>query len=344
MSRFWDFILNLFRPRKTPVSTPTLEVPAGYPFDPKAAPTPVTGAAEIINRKVLLVVFDPVVDPVSKQKLSQHLNWKRVDDLSSGFLSDVLESSGSLARYQIVQRVELDEFPLKKDGFRYTAQSYLDVLSKKTPAHEPDAVDYDDLLKRFNILQRVATGEIDEVWFFSFPYGGFYESTMGGMGAFWCNSPALPNTSQCPRKFILMGFSYQRGVGEMHESFCHRYESMMERVYMRATPDKNLWAQFIRYDKTHPGESECGNVHFAPNSERDYDWGNQRFVESYCDDWLNFPNFTRVKKRVNCADWGNGEIRAHHVWWLKRMPKVPGSIHGVSNNWWLYVMDPNRMS
>jgi len=37
---------------------------------------------------------------------------------------------------------------------------------------------------------------------------------------------------------------------------------------------RELVEAFIRYEKTAPGKSACGNIHFAPNSQVDYDWSN----------------------------------------------------------------------
>lgn len=335
MSSFINFILSLFGIKKTPPQ------PQTQPAQPTSTtPEP----AAIVTRKVLMVVYDPVVEPSTGAKLSQKMNWGRPDTLSAGFLADILDTSNGLARYQVVERVDVNEFPLKADGFRYTAQSYRDVMTGAAQAHQPDLFNYDDFMQRFNILQRVASNEIDEVWIFAFPYAGLYESTIGGLGAFWCNSQPLARTFSCPRRFVIMGFSYERGIGEMHESFGHRAESIMEKVYARHSPQDNLWHKFIRYDKSHPGQSECGNIHFAPNSDRDYDWGNMRLVESGCDDWYHFPNFTGTRRMVNANHWGNGDIRAHHVWWFKHFPKTSGRINGIANNWWQYIMDPNRVS
>ncbi|GAB4500818.1 MAG: hypothetical protein Fur0035_03580 [Anaerolineales bacterium] len=318
--------------------------PAPAPLAPSAPLNAPIEPAVIVTRRVLMLVFDPLVDTVSGQKLSQKMNWQRPEELAAGFLSDILEASGGLARYQIVQRIELNEFPLKADGFRYTMQSYAAAMTNPAAVHQPDAVDYQALLQRFDILNKVAANQIDEVWVFAFPLAGFYESVMGGLGAFWCNSNPLPNTAACPRRFIIMGFSYERKVGEMLESFGHRAESILERVYARVKPENNLWQKFIRYEKSHPGQAECGNVHFAPNSERDYDWGNPTPVQSRCDDWYNFPNFKGVVKTVSAADWGGGDMREHHRWWLKHFPKAAGHSNGIANNWWQYVMDVNRVS
>jgi len=108
--------------------------------------------------------------------------------------------------------------------------------------------------------------------------------------------------------------------------------------------DDNLWKRFIRYGQTHPGQAALGNVHFAPNSERDYDWNNPSFVLSEADDWLlNFPNFKGTTRMVNSNEWGNGDIRKHHIWWFKHFPKTIGRKNGIHNNWWQYIMDPNNI-
>jgi hypothetical protein len=166
---------------------------------------------------------------------------------------------------------------------------------------------------------------------------------MGGPGAFWCNAPPLAGTGHAQRRFVVMGFNYERGVGEMLEDLGHRAESILSHVFRGARGDANLWERFTRYDKTHPGRAECGNVHFAPNSLRDYDWGNRRQVLSRCDDWLNFPALTGAARPVDCRDWGNGDIRLHHLWWFRHFPHVAGATGGRSHNWWEYVIDPNRV-
>src|SRR5690348_6234197 len=97
--------------------------------------------AVIVSPRVLVVVYDPVIDPATGMKLTQHMNWKRPEDLISGFVADLLTVSGGLARYQIVKRIEVNEFPVKTDGFRYTAQTYASVQAGKTQAHKPDTLD-----------------------------------------------------------------------------------------------------------------------------------------------------------------------------------------------------------
>ena len=136
----------------------------------------------------------------------------------------------------------------------------------------------------------------------------------------------------------MMGFSYERDVDCMLENFGHRVESIMSHVFRNHMPQQNLWDLFIRYDQSHPGQAQCGNVHFAPNSQSDYDWGNRRKVLSYSDDWYSFPDLPGNARRMDCREWGNGDMRLHHLWWLKHLPRVAGETFGVSNNWWEYIV------
>ncbi len=329
----WDILRNLINP-KPAAPSPAATLPADNPNEP----------AKIVTSRVLLIIYNPVMDPATGVKLSQKMGWKRPEDLITGFIQDILQTSNGMARYQIAARVDLNEFPTLLDGFRYTPQSYLDVINNVQPPHTPPMVDYQPILDQHKVLERVSRHEIDEVWIFAFPHGGFYESTMGGAGAFWCNAPPLSGTNTCSRRFVVMGFSYERGVGEMLESFGHRSESILEKTFAKTADSANLYRKFIRYDKEYPGQAEVGTIHFAPNSESDYDWNNPRLVKSACDDWYNFPNFKGTTREVNAIEWGSGDIRKHHVWWLKHIPHVAGRKNGIANNWWQYIMDPNSVT
>ncbi len=325
----------------------------------KATQPPLDDSLKTLNPRVLLLIFDPIVDAATGERLVQHRNWNRVDDLVAGYIADVRECSGGLVNYQVANRIVVDEFPEKVDGFQYNAASYLAQLSNPSLAHDPDGMNYQKIVDQFNLIQRVANNEFDEVWMFGGPSFGFYESRMVGKGAFWCNAPELPNTSG--RRFVMMGFSYERGVGEMLEDLGHRAESVLARVFgmegflnwaydVNRNPNQydsaklagsNLFARFICYDHIAPQRANVGLMHFAPNSLQNYEWGSGTPVLSCAEDWLKFPNLPNPPsyRTVNCSDWGNGEIRAHHKWWFNRMPKVAGNTNGILNNWWYYFVE-----
>lgn len=296
-----------------------------------------------VSPRVLAIIHNPTIRARGGQKAQRAYHWNDPDVLARGYADDLRQATYGYANYKIVDRVEVNGFPIKKDGFRYTDESFDRAWSTTKQFHQPDAVDYLALIREFRMIERVDAGEIDEVWLLGFPYCGYYESIMAGPDAFWCNAPPLTGTEHARRRFVIMGFNYERGVGEMLEDMGHRVESIISHVFRDQKGDANLWEKFSRYDKKHPGQAECGNVHFAPNSLKDYDWGNPAPVKSRADTWYKFPDLSGDPRVMTAADWGSGDIRKHHVWWLSHLPHVEGERNGISWNWWEYVIDPNRV-
>jgi hypothetical protein len=209
--------------------------------------SPASMKPEPIHRKVLMISHNPMLHSKG-QTVKEFFRWNEPNDLADAYAEDVRWATYGYANYEIVERLLIDGYPIKRDGFRYDEKSYLDAWAKRN-FHQPDGVNYLELVREFEMIERINSGEIDEVWLFGHPYGGYYESIMGGPKAFWCNAPALEGTEKAKRRFVIMGFNFERGVGEMLEDLGHRAESMLFKVYERVKGDKNLWERFIRYDK-----------------------------------------------------------------------------------------------
>ncbi len=340
-------LLSLLKSFSSPPAQPGEPASPAEPTAP-AQPMPSqppadAGALEPLAPRVLLVIYNPIVDAATSAKLIQTVGFRDPDQLVAGYIQDLDECSGGLIKYQIVERVEDTGFAAKDNGYLFEGAAFVSAYRNRGQL-DGNMVDYYAILEKYNVTQRVANNEIDELWLVGYPSAGFYESVMGGRGAFWCNGPELTKTNATPRRFVVMGFNYERGVGEMLESFGHRGESIMEAVYRAKQGDANLWQRFIRYEQTHPGDANCGNVHFAPNSAQDYDWGNATPAQSCADDWLAFPNLPEppIYKMMTANDWGKGDIRAHHRWWLTHLPKVEGATDAIAHNWWKYIVDPNN--
>ncbi len=297
------------------------------PAQQNASPLPTPAP---IHRRVMAIIHNPVFRSRRGQKAQQE------------YIADIRACSAGYANFEIAERIEVDGFPVKRDGFVYTEDNFLQAWQSRR-FHDPDGVDYLRLVRDFDIIQKIDSGAIDEVWLLGFPYCGYYESIMAGPGAFWCNAPPLEGTQHASRRFVIMGFNFERGVGEMLEDLGHRAESILSKVFENAHGDANLFERFTRYEQRYPGRAEVGNVHFAPNSVRDYDWGNPRPVLSRCDNWYRFPDLSGEPRRVTCAEWGNGDIREHHRWWFRHFPHYVSEANGISYNWWEYVIDPNRV-
>ena len=238
----------------------------------------------------------------------------------------------------------MDAFPLKKDGFRYTNETFLACRGDAALCHQPDAVDYRAIFKQFDILKRFRRREIDEVWLWGAGYFGFWESTMAGFRAYFCNSQPVEGVWTW-RTLVTMGFNYERGVGEMLEAFGHRVESIMRHVYeswehvpVATQTSPHAWNRFTLYDKVAPIEAGCGTVHFAPNSDTRLRLGQSAYrAEHPPTIGSTTPISPAQMQPMNCAQWGNGDIREHHRWWLKRLPHAEGrGPDGKLNNWWAY--------
>lgn len=314
----------------------------GGKSQPRTEPVPIPPGGPR-SMRVSLIIFDPSLAGQDGRRLSHAMGWNDPDRLVSELIADLHEVSHGYAEYVIAERILVDEFPAKEDSFRYSEAEYLRLVRERRGMHEPDAVDYGQILSGFDLPGKINRGEIDEVWTVSFPWAGFYESRMVGPGAFWCNAPPLLDGGQSRRRFIIMAFNYERGVGEMLESYGHRAESILAHAFRAASTNANLWERFTRHEKSHPGRAEAGNVHFAPNSRQDYDWGNPAPVLSRWRAWLNFPDLTGEPQLSDSRDWGDGEIRAHHKWWFHLMPHIAGQSLGIANNWWVYIVDPNEV-
>ncbi len=356
---------------ETPAETPALDQPTQTPAadrqtqssqanqsarkPPQLEPLP-------LSPRVLMIVFNPVVNPQTGARLIETMQWNDPHILAADFIADVNACSGSQVTYRLAETTQLDALPSKADGFRYTPQAYVDALRTQAGAHDPDLADYAAILQMTNAVARVADDEIDEVWLFGGPFMGLREAAMGGKDAFFCGGEPLRNTAACPRRFLVMGFTCERGVGEMLENLGHRAENILARVFHAeeflswaytssrlpatvGTRTLNLFERFLCFDQIAPGKANVGTQHHAPNSPMDFAWGVESPVPSCADDWERFPNLPAPPnyRMMNARDWGGGDVRAHHHWWLRHLPKAAGGANGIAHNWWRYVIDPNAV-
>ena len=283
--------------------------------------------------KVMVIDFEPGA-------VRQTYGWNDPQILENQFISDVTSVSGGNFNYQIVNRQVVNDFPVKADGFKYTIDTFNTCWTNRSTCHSPDTADYLKVLNDYDVCGKRNRGEIDELWLWGGPYFGYWEAVMAGPGAFSTNAPPLTGTS-CQKKLNIMGFNYERGVSEMLEDLGHRVEGTMRQVYgsWTAGSDSHAWNKFTLLDKDSPGKANCGNVHFAPNSTSDYDWGNTRTVASNCEDWVNYPNLTGATQSFNCSKW-SCDGYGYKKWWLSHLPKAAGvAPDGKLTNWWEYVID-----
>ena len=302
---------------------------------------------ETISVRVLVLNFDPIVDQASGQRLHEEYHWNDPHTLADAYVADVKEASHGLVQYRVIGWEDLNEFPVKADGFQYTLEQFGACWKAKSGWHQPDQADYPAIITRYRLPERIEAGEFDEVWWMGFPYCGFAESAMAGHEAFVINGPVFDAPEvKCRKAFAIMGFNVERGPAEMIHNLGHRTEATMSRVFGGWESDKldTDWARFAANAHQSNGHSACGSCHYPPNGVKDYDYANPRTVDSSADDWLGYPRLTGKTKPVNAETWGGPDYHRNYLkWWYNRLPHAPGTNpeNGRLNNWWKYVFQFN---
>lgn len=311
--------------------------------------------AQPLLARVALVIQDPVIDSTNNRRIHQVWNWSDPYLLINQILDDFVMASNGVVQYQIVETHDdgmifttIDSTFMSIDTLQYFFLTPGQLYGRNTPGTLQNLAEvqgrvhfnYNAMVDYYDLDTKRNNGQIHEVWVYSFPFSGMYESQLMGPGAFWYNSPPLAHPG-LERLLPVMGWNYERGVAEALHSYGHRVESAMWYLYGRwdvFNPDPNPWELFTRIDKDLPGKAHVGNVHFPPNGQSDYDYANNRVVVSYADNWKRYPYLLNQTRSFNCGEW-NCDQRDYMRWWLGHLPRYEGVYEGVLNNWWHYVVD-----
>jgi hypothetical protein len=314
---------------------------------PQAGPPPPPGVdPDAIAPKVLLYIYNPTMTNLGGQRMNQAYGWGDPVALTNQVVQDLQTSSYGRARYQIVETVDDATFPYLEGGFQYTPTSFSAAWAAGNL--QSGTFDYARFVSEHGIGPRVDAGEIDEVWVYTFPGAGMYESAMFGRGAYWINGGAYPNAGG-NRACVVMGWNFERGVAEAIHSYGHRSESILAgKIYGQWCQNTrcNTWSRFALIDQSAPGLGGVGNVHFPVNGTADYDYANTRYVLSNADAWLNYPNLTDATRSFNFREWSHvvtDPQRQYLNWWYRHMPHVPSK--GPDQylaNWWRYLCDVDQ--
>ncbi len=312
-------------------------------FKPKTASTRIV--------KVALVLIDPPIEAEGGLRFHERFGWDDPVSLTNA-LRDSLNSAGDGAvDYQIVATYDEPILYAVLEGTTISVDSMYRLFLEPgwVTFHHLEQTggyqfDYNGLLAAHDFCTQSNSKEIDEVWVYSMPFTGMYESRLTGDGAFWYNSPPLDGNS-CVDQLPIMGFNYERGVAEAMHSFGHRVESAMAHTFGRwdyNAVEKNDWEKFSSYDKAVPGEVNIGNIHFPPNGISDYDYKNPSPVTTYADNWFRYPFLFEKQRTVTCVEWNCSHL-GFMSWWYHHLPHFTClNKNGILNNWWPYIVDYNE--
>lgn len=303
-----------------------------------------TGSGNVeapIIQKVLVLNYDPVFEG---QRLHEVFRWNDPRGMARDYIEDMGKASGGLLKIEIAEWRDIDEIYAREDGGRFTVEEY--VRNRRTNSGWPAKfmADYPRIMSEQKVVPMVDDGRVDEVWVFSDHFFGIWEASMAGPGAFFVNGGVYPKVPS-QRPFAFFGFNYERGVAEMIHNTSHRTECTMNRVYgqWNLKSPKNNWEKFSTSQSLSGGPAGVGTCHRPANALHDYDYGNLREVDSWADDFLNYPNLTGRTKKVSVTTWSPPGADAHRdymKWYFARFPRAHGvNPDGKLNNWWRYLYD-----
>ena len=334
-------------------------------------------------QKVLVMAIDPYVsNPVTgaKERTSEYLGFSL--NLSVKSLKWFIETgTHGEVQIEVVDSIHCDEFP-KYVGFpSMTEEQFFRLF----PANEsgrgewygwwtrnremqviPQELDsgmhfnYVDFILRYELVELRNQRRFDMVWVFGIDPLSMYESSMIGETPFWINGNALQTSCE---NFAMFGMTFSRPDGAL-ENFCHMCEDMLNYTYGISIPEfrgmlefselseLNTWQKFYLCKHNSPAHNKVygvGQVHFSPNSDRDYDWENNTPVQSYHRTFLeNYPDISTEKLTMftskeyletDAQDIAFSLVK-HHIWWMQHMPHFPGrDENGYRHNWWDYILD-----
>lgn len=300
-----------------------------------------------LNARVLSIIVDPVMP--DGRKLHQFSSFYDPNSLMSQINVWFKAISNNDVNFIISEHIEYNNFTQMMNGEKYTPERYIDCwINKVNCIHS--SVDYNWLADTFDICEKLNSQEIDAVWIYEHPLGGYYESTLLGPNPYFYNSEGTVNNN-CNKNVPIFGFNYHGDISYAIHDFFHSTESSMKFLYGSWTQDEmnHNWDKFSLTDFAGPNYnfSGCGNGHFPPNGTSDYDYANANTVLSYCDAFLNYDtlpaDLSSVLQPINCTAWHCTHI-GFAEYWFKHIPNKSGmNTDGFLNNWWHYIVDPNSV-
>jgi hypothetical protein len=316
----------------SPVDVPQAP-PSDWWADPCRDYEPPTDGIGRKTANVVVVNYNPVIEAEGGKKLTEVWQWNDPATLTREVTDSIRTASGGYINYRIVKWIEVDGCPPWRSGFRYDDAGIMDVLRTQQWA-QGDGTSYRRVFEENGITREyVDEHNITEVWLWGAP--GFHwdeyamfipdrQRRLPPTSNPWFYRPYdIPDLG---RTMWVMGWNYERGLDCALESYAHRCEGILALVMGNGHWDKQRagqdpWNTWSMCDVDFPGHSGCGNAHVPPNGERDYDYGNLRSVESFCEDWRHWPQVAGKQVTIDGTQWDRDHAK-YLTWWMNHFPKT----------------------
>ena len=207
---------------------------------------------------VLVINFDPVLKTRKNLKLHEYMKWSDPWKLTDKMVEDARRSSGGYVDYRVVEKIEHDGFTTFRNGFTYTEEAFLEMWEKDRDKANKGMTSFKWLFEKFDLAAKIKAKDVREIWLWGAPYMQWDElhwKTPGDQIPYQTDNPWFYRPYDIPdvgRTIWIMGWNYERGEGEMLESYCHRIESVLSLTVGQGVWDpKRNHGQ--RLEPLHPG-------------------------------------------------------------------------------------------
>ena len=320
--------------------------------------------------KVLNMAYYPLVGGRLDQNITG-LNWDlntvrgKVEYLTSATLEGLNSGSKYHAYKDSVAEPSLSYSILENKEF-FEAMPMSDY---KVPWNDVGyRPDYRRILDQQNICDYVDNKGVKEVWIWGYHYGrtepvesnmsmGFLSRGYWNRGTYGdvSNSEGTDDLPVCNHTYTLYNYNYAAPLGSALEDHTHQIEALMSNT------DPKVWSLYVG-GTGQMSFYRCGWTHYPPNmmeygqdgiSSHEYDWDNERFALSDCENWEPTVEGGLVES-VDCHDWSGDNCSMHDpesanyrgaafkIWWMQNIPGRGNQLvyQGRSmRNWWDFVGD-----
>lgn len=313
-------------------------------------------AVKPVKSKVIVLIYNPILKTKGNVSLIEYLKANDPVEYSKIMADVVRRASRGYINYEIVDFIELAEYPEKIDGYVYTEEDFLNAR-KTNDYHQPDRSNYRKIFERSNLIERCKKEHISEVWIWGAGGFGYDELAMYFPNRYARFAPTLNPWFYRPYEIPeeightvwVMGFNYEVGADNMIHSYNHRIESILALVFGNGTWDRELVGQdpfntLTMLNLDFPDRpSQVGNVHVPPNGKSGYDYNSPTEVLTYADAWrTHYPDMQSVKPRIfDSSEYGNSQL-GFQEWWMFQLPAVPGYTKWGYNNFWVYIANTDE--
>lgn len=196
--------------------------------------------------------------------------------------------------------------------------------------------DHIKILNELDICDYVDNQGVKEVWIWMYHSSVVapIESNMSGPYGDISNSYRQDDLPHCESTYTVYDYNYGRGASEATEDHMHQIESVM-----RHADNDLFWNKFVGPVGDQEGDRRCGWSHYPPNGETDYDWQNENYVATDCEDWK--PDELGESQVLNCEKW-NCDSLTFFKWWMQNLPGYGNTLTYSDKrlrNWWDFIGD-----